>query len=979
MGTPKKENGNIAFFQGGSVQPASPAGSSQGSSGQAVPVPVAPSKILISEVQITGGTGKTNNDFIELYNPNDSQVNLNGYRLVKRTKTGTVDSSIKSWTSDAFIPAKGYYLWANSDYTDISSVPDVKTSATLANDNGIAIRFGAEDTGTIIDSVGWGANQSSLIETQAFGDDPIANQSISRQTEIDTNNNSADFIKSKLTPKNSGISGGFLTPDLWSVAVIPVSHIVISEFYADRTGANKDFVELYNPNATGSPDVDISKWSLQVLSANATSTDKISKKNFEVNNKIPASGFFLVGIDEYKGGSAESPQADMTWASGSLNSSSGATIFLVSGTSTISDFEDPRIVDQIAYGSGDGIIVPEMTTLALSESGKSWERKAYQNSSCLSARAGGEFSGNGCDTDNNFDDFEAREVSKPQGLANFMEPRNAPSIPQNFSANYGTSTMNAVLGWDASQDYLGATSTIVYELDYATSSAENLASLASTTGATVYSLRIKETAVSHYFSIAAKDKEGLSSSVSSVDFTAASPLANLYFYKDTRATTSKKYLLDFYYDNYPFIPDVYKNGENTTWKIAVFYFNKEAPEELELNAANNWQPDNTNGILGIKYETCSGATAERYSLILPDAPDACNNGGGIANSALTWTKLEDKHLLQELLKTSDEISFSSSDYISVGLYSFYTSGAGDQKFKLSALDRNKYYFQDTAPVHQIPSAPANLELSYNSASSLLRMVWDKSTDTDTVDGILNYQINYSDNGELNPDNWISKPDANLGQGEASEIGNGVFTKISVEPEKTYLVGARTVDDFGNYSEVATATYSVPEAVPPYGISNIRWGNLTSSSTVEFAFDSNPYPFMVADKPSAMIFFLNQNPPVSYSFSNNTDRWNIGAPNTVLKLQYSTCNYGDDSLIGSLLMHNGSKCPNGSGLKADVSRTDLVAGQTSFITQISGVLSGGGNISHEFNLDDYITIGFYELDGSAFNEVVVYTKKIYFQE
>lgn len=56
-----------------------------------------PSSLLISAVQITGGVGKTSEDFIELFNPNPSPVNLNGYRLVKRTATATTDSSIKSF------------------------------------------------------------------------------------------------------------------------------------------------------------------------------------------------------------------------------------------------------------------------------------------------------------------------------------------------------------------------------------------------------------------------------------------------------------------------------------------------------------------------------------------------------------------------------------------------------------------------------------------------------------------------------------------------------------------------------------------------------------------------------------------------------------------------------------------------------------------------------------------------------------------
>ncbi|MBU6414971.1 lamin tail domain-containing protein, partial [Patescibacteria group bacterium] len=116
--------------------------------------------VLISQVQITGGAGQTTNDFIELYNPSGEQFNLKGHRLVKRAKTSTSDTPIKSWTSDEFIPPYGFYLWANSDYGAIAVMPDATTTTDIADDNGIAVRFGPKDTGTIVDSVAWGGAQN---------------------------------------------------------------------------------------------------------------------------------------------------------------------------------------------------------------------------------------------------------------------------------------------------------------------------------------------------------------------------------------------------------------------------------------------------------------------------------------------------------------------------------------------------------------------------------------------------------------------------------------------------------------------------------------------------------------------------------------------------------------------------------------------------------------------------------------------------
>ncbi len=139
--------------------------------------------ILISEIQTSGGPGATTNDFIEIYNPTGTPFNLNGHRLVKRTATGISDTSIKSWTSDAFIPAHGFYLWANSSYASVS--PDAATSQSIAANNGIAIRLGPEDTGTIIDSVAWGTATNGFGEGTLLGD-LEDNQSFERKAWTDS-------------------------------------------------------------------------------------------------------------------------------------------------------------------------------------------------------------------------------------------------------------------------------------------------------------------------------------------------------------------------------------------------------------------------------------------------------------------------------------------------------------------------------------------------------------------------------------------------------------------------------------------------------------------------------------------------------------------------------------------------------------------------------------------------------------------------
>lgn len=146
------------------------------------PTPIPPANhVVISEVQITGGTSHTTDDFIELYNPTDSSINLgiDDYRLVKRSGSSVTDTSIVEFTAVHVIPAHGYFLWANSGYTTIGVAPDSASTDTLASSNSVAIRQGVANT--IIDGLSWNNALQSFKEGTEFTPDPIANQSMERK------------------------------------------------------------------------------------------------------------------------------------------------------------------------------------------------------------------------------------------------------------------------------------------------------------------------------------------------------------------------------------------------------------------------------------------------------------------------------------------------------------------------------------------------------------------------------------------------------------------------------------------------------------------------------------------------------------------------------------------------------------------------------------------------------------------------------
>lgn len=156
------------------------------------------SQLFISQVQITGGTGHSDDDFVELFNPNASPVNLNGYVLAKRTANTAKDSLVYSWSSDIFVPAYGFYLWANSGFAGISSAPDTSSTSTLSNDSSVVLRLGALDTGTIIDSLSWGTTNNGL-PVSTYGN-PSAGKALQRQ---DLFSATSIFITAASGPHNS--------------------------------------------------------------------------------------------------------------------------------------------------------------------------------------------------------------------------------------------------------------------------------------------------------------------------------------------------------------------------------------------------------------------------------------------------------------------------------------------------------------------------------------------------------------------------------------------------------------------------------------------------------------------------------------------------------------------------------------------------------------------------------------------------------
>ncbi len=157
------------------------------------PTPNVPAHLVIAAVQIAGVA--STNDFIKIFNPTGGVIDASGWKLRKRTSTGT-ENSVRVFPAGSFVQPQNYFTWANSANGFAASIgADASSSETLAADNSTALE---DATSAVIDAVAWGTGLTNpFVEGTPYPDNPAANQTLARKfaggTMQDTDDNSQDF------------------------------------------------------------------------------------------------------------------------------------------------------------------------------------------------------------------------------------------------------------------------------------------------------------------------------------------------------------------------------------------------------------------------------------------------------------------------------------------------------------------------------------------------------------------------------------------------------------------------------------------------------------------------------------------------------------------------------------------------------------------------------------------------------------------
>ncbi|MCL5611926.1 MAG: lamin tail domain-containing protein, partial [Chloroflexi bacterium] len=271
--------------------------------------------IVISQVYGGGGnSGATyKNDFIELYNPSASSVDVTGWSVQYASSAG--DTWQKTDLSGVIQPGKYYLIQeaAGSGGSVDLPTPDATGSIHMATDTGKAALVNNSTIlnvacpSGLVDFVGYGSGANCFEGTNPTG--TLSNTTAALRKSngaTDTDDNAADFTVGIPNPRNSS-----------------TQLLLISEVAWAGTAANTDheWIELHNP---GSQAINLSGWKLNAADGTP---------NIALNGTVPAMGYFLLERDE---DAVSDIVADQLYSDNTL-SNSGESLMLYDNNDVLID------------------------------------------------------------------------------------------------------------------------------------------------------------------------------------------------------------------------------------------------------------------------------------------------------------------------------------------------------------------------------------------------------------------------------------------------------------------------------------------------------------------------------------------------------------------------------------------------------------------------------------------------------------------
>ncbi|MFA5644104.1 MAG: lamin tail domain-containing protein [Patescibacteria group bacterium] len=145
--------------------------------------------ILINQVMIGQNEG-AKNELVELYNPNDSAINLAGYTLKKKTASGSETTLVSAKAFNGIIRAKSYFLISSPEFKDqITADLTYSSTASLSKNNTLILY---DNDKKISDKIGYGEVNDFIVQATI---NPENNQILKRaKINLGEPNNLIDFF-----------------------------------------------------------------------------------------------------------------------------------------------------------------------------------------------------------------------------------------------------------------------------------------------------------------------------------------------------------------------------------------------------------------------------------------------------------------------------------------------------------------------------------------------------------------------------------------------------------------------------------------------------------------------------------------------------------------------------------------------------------------------------------------------------------------
>ncbi|MEA1926459.1 MAG: lamin tail domain-containing protein [Patescibacteria group bacterium] len=209
--------------------------------------------LVINEIML--GDGKSSkNEFIELYNFSNKKIDLDGFSLKKRTKSGRESNLVSSAKFSGSIQARGFFVIAHPNYAEAINA-DLRYSGasySISRNNSIFLRNSDKET---IDVLGWGECSGACVKDAICKSNPPNGQSLSRKgSNKPKSENAEEFeITSIVTPGEKNI---------FSSRVKYPKDIFLNEILPNPDGRDKnsEWVELRNENKK---EISLDRWSIQ--------------------------------------------------------------------------------------------------------------------------------------------------------------------------------------------------------------------------------------------------------------------------------------------------------------------------------------------------------------------------------------------------------------------------------------------------------------------------------------------------------------------------------------------------------------------------------------------------------------------------------------------------------------------------------------------------------------------------------------------